>query len=488
MSIDLGNAPTGTPPSSAEKLQIQNILSILSSSTQNYVMAKADGNAVANGTALRAAYTTAKALTPNGAARSATNRAVLIVSPGVYDLVTTPLTLDTQHLDVIGLSPEAKDTLIKSQVIASNSGTLVVTVPGPNVRNLYIQNTGTGAMTGASTNPAAFVPYSGAGADNYFYNCIFEGVNSTVYSTRVAARFVGNYEKCRVIGSCGFGYGTVCGGTYKDCTAGGDSFGGGPGGEAGGVYINCVAGDTSFGGLTASGTFVNCAAGSDSFGGDVVNGLASGTFTDCTAGTYSFGYVTASGTFIRCTAGGHCFGGSGSGTATGTFTDCTSTGDYAFGGHTAGDGIYTRCSSGGYSFGFVVSSGNFNQCQAGNQSFGGADNALALGAYTDCTAGDLSFGHATAWGPGGTFTNCTAGIDSFGGGEDAIATGTYVRCTGGAGSFGGISGGFSGTCYYCHITDTSVFPSTPSGGFPGKLFFCVNGDGSIIDRLDHAED
>jgi len=59
----------------------------------------------ARGTNLATAYTTAKALTPGGAALSKTNRAAVLIPKAHYNLAAT-LDLDTEFVDLIALEPE----------------------------------------------------------------------------------------------------------------------------------------------------------------------------------------------------------------------------------------------------------------------------------------------------------------------------------------------------------------------------------------------
>jgi len=66
------------------------------------VIVTANGSAAANGTALTAAYTAAKLLTPNGAALSNTNRATVLVGPGVYTGAVIPH--DTNYVDMISMA------------------------------------------------------------------------------------------------------------------------------------------------------------------------------------------------------------------------------------------------------------------------------------------------------------------------------------------------------------------------------------------------
>lgn len=55
---------------------------------------------------LAAAYTQAKALTPGGNALSATNRATVIIPPGIYDAGTNTLILDANYVDIAAMFPE----------------------------------------------------------------------------------------------------------------------------------------------------------------------------------------------------------------------------------------------------------------------------------------------------------------------------------------------------------------------------------------------
>lgn len=68
------------------------------------VSVSATGTPAENAQALVDAYTTAKALTPNGAALSAMNRATVLVGPGVYDLAAAELALNlnASFVDVVG--------------------------------------------------------------------------------------------------------------------------------------------------------------------------------------------------------------------------------------------------------------------------------------------------------------------------------------------------------------------------------------------------
>lgn len=241
------------------------------SDSDRYIICKA-------GDDIAAKYAAAKALTPGGSAKSATNRAYLIVMPGVYPL-SAQWEIDAEFVDVIGLGSTPLD------------------------RGCNVSVTVTGNDINASAN-----------------NVRIKGIG-----TRSGSLLIFNnlplqvFEECQG-GDFSFRNSGTASGSFVNCSGGFGSFGGGGvigGGTASGSFVNCVSGAYSFGGGgTASGSFVNCTGGNFSFGGS--GGAASGSFKDCTAGNDSFGSSggTASGKFLRCTL------------TTGTFPTLSGTGKY----------------------------------------------------------------------------------------------------------------------------------------------------------------
>jgi hypothetical protein len=350
--------------------------------TGAYIIVRPSASATTNGTELRNAYAAAKAFTPNTAALSATNRATVILLPGRYDLGTTRLNLDTDFVDIIGLTDTPEQVVITSQVIISDSGTVYQTANDVKIKGVTIDRTGAPAGSGAGRT-AAYFPFPRAtaittwsgdgttmtiaanghglqtgdsvrisGSGNSSVDGVFTVTriddNSFSYPSTVNAagsigtateRFNLTYiENCVFSGDNSSGMRLIVeySGTYRRCVGGAGSFSGvitGSGANASGLFEDCTATSGSFGGSngSASGTFTRCSASSDSFGS-----TASGVFTDCTAGATSFGGQaggSASGTFLRCTVNGAGFGSSSSGgTATGTFTDCTLTNTVSYGG------------------------------------------------------------------------------------------------------------------------------------------------------------
>ena len=428
--------------------------------TTSAITVPVTSNAVVNGTALRTAYAAAKILTPNGAALSATNRAVLFVPPGKYDLVTTPLTLDTQFVDLVGVSGNPEHVLITSIVSALNSGTLVQTANDVLISGVTLENEHTNWENANLTeaDPSAYMPNSGLAATKL--RDVVMRSSGEGRSMRLHVNYAGTYTNC-VSGmlSFGYGYGGTASGTFTNCTGGDYSFA--SDGTASGTFTNCVGGNYSFGSSgAASGTFNNCNGGTNCFGGN--GGTAGGTFVNCISSDYSFG-STATGIFTRCIGGDYSFG---STESSGTFTDCIG-GTQCF---TAGDsicsGLYVNCRATSVSFGGYsgIATGTFIDCRSGDYSFGGDTYGTASGVFTNCISGQRSFGSGTA---SGVFTNCVGGLYSFG---MTTASGTFKYCTGASNTFGGVA---SGNFIHCTAGDNSF---GVGGAASGVFTNCTAGD------------
>jgi hypothetical protein len=241
-----------------------------------------------SGDSLAAKYTEAKALTPNGSAKSAANRASLIIFPGNYAL-SDELAIDAEFVDVIGVGSQTRNPAVILDGGTFDEGlgvTRAVNVSANNVR-----------VSGISAGTHQF-KITGNKPLQFFENCIG-----------------GNY-------SFGGEDQGIASGTFISCVGGSNCFGG-PSGIISGVFINCKANAYSFGGYlsTVSGTFTNCEGGAFNFGMEASE--VSGRFTNCTALYAGFGGVsgTVSGTFTNCTAGSDGFGGF-EGILKGTLINC----------------------------------------------------------------------------------------------------------------------------------------------------------------------
>ena len=373
-----------------------------------YVVVPTTASAVQNGLNLIHAVAQAKDLAPHGQPLSATNRAAVIVPPGRYDLQASQIVMDTEFVDLIGLSTARENQQIVGDGAADEvtSGLLRQTANDVRIHNLTVECTRSGDSIWSSDEPAAYFPDAGSTATQV-RNCGFRGTETGSRSMRMWVDYPGTYVDC-VAGAYSFGYAAKASGTFTNCSGGFASFGACPFGTANGTFTNCTGGNESFGGHSgiASGTFINCVGGNYSFAGDDY-GTASGVFTDCTGGHYAFAGGSsvggwAGGTFTNCTAGSLAFGGglAVGGTASGSFTDCTG-------------GIYSY--AGSQSLGGLAS-GTFINCRGGDFSFGSGDLAAGgslSGLFTHCTGGTGSFGARSGWLAGARLYYCSGGADSF---------------------------------------------------------------------------
>lgn len=116
-------------------------------STTSTVEVGAYGSAVENGNSFKNAYTSAKALTPNGSALSSTNRAVLILGAGRYDLDGSTFTIDGEFVDIVVAANllSHPESLITKQSAVFTNGNFDVTANDVLIYGL----TGDGSMNAA---------------------------------------------------------------------------------------------------------------------------------------------------------------------------------------------------------------------------------------------------------------------------------------------------------------------------------------------------
>jgi hypothetical protein len=435
--------------------------------TTTYIVARPGDNLITK-------YNEAKALTPRGSAKSATNRASLIVMPGTYPL-SAELTVDTQFVDIIGLGSQTK-----KPAVLLTTNTINVTANDVRVQGISV---GDQNFKIADNKPLQII-------ENCVGNGMFSFGGYDLFSGGSQLTISGTFIGCSSSGMWSFGGANTVSGRFIDCEGDQSSFGG-SGGIVSGYFERCVGGNNSFGGGgLVSGTFLYCIGGSTSFGGGgggpafgphTDTPQASGVFKYCSAGNGSFGggilYAgIASGIFLYCNASDSSFGGFGSGSlASGTFKYCTG-------------GLRCFCSGGG-----SIASGYFEYCTGGNSSFAGVDGLRGdtTGTFNHCIAGDGSFGYNI----NGFYNNCIAGNDSFkfyiGGilnyckaGTNSFAaevggaiSGVLNNCVGGNNSFNYPTPiTITGKLHNC-IVSSGTF-ATPTSG--GKLINCIDGDGNVI--------
>ena len=274
----------------------------LATSGSAYSIVGGSAIALTNGLNLLAAYVTAKAATPHGAALSANNRYVIVLLPGVYDMGASTLTLDTEYIDIVGLS-ENTGTIVYEEpirygetVITSSATPVNITVGNQQdiaLINLCLKTTTSGTDNTLGTSQSGFL------AKLYVKNVLFVNAGA---------------------GSRAFPWGKTYNGTWVDCRC----------------YTTGAWGPIIGGTGVIDGTFIRCRGGVGAFGGDESNTalVLSGTFIDCEGSGRSFGgatiaggTVTISGTFIRCrhiasTASTSPMFGQTAATVSGTFIDC----------------------------------------------------------------------------------------------------------------------------------------------------------------------
>jgi len=327
-----------------------------------YDIVTPSNSSTTNGANLRTAYTSAKALTPGNSALSATNRATVLLLPGKYDLGTTPLTMDTEFVDLVGISSDPKHVLITSQINTSDTGTVVQTVDNVIIRNVTIDLTGTPAGSGAGRT-AAYFP----GRDSTSISAwTSDGATATITSDSHGLQ---TGDSVRITGSGNSdlnGAHTVTridNNSFTFPSTVNDSGSIGTATERfDDTYIeNCVFSGTERTRRAAeyAGTYKKCIC--DGSGLGYEDSIASGYFEDCETGA-GFGSTNgsvASGTFIRCKGGAYSFGSSAGGnptTATGTFTDCEVTNVISYNGTFTG--TMRRCR-------FVCTGSNNNALNVG---------------------------------------------------------------------------------------------------------------------------
>jgi len=289
---------------------------------------------------LRTAYTAAAALTPGGNALAADNRAVVYIPAGRYDFGTGDgsnhgLELDTEFVDLVGMTGNREDVVLTSAITVASRGTVEQTADDVKIGFLTMEIVSSVSPTMQNPDPAAYFPAT--------------ALTNTVMSDVIC------------LGNTSMGYGIPMrigieyAGTYTRVDGGGWSFAGGQNittnSIASGTFTDCVGGTKSFGagnGAIASGDFIRCntSGGGECFGSGGNNSVANGNFTDCVGGNYCFASdwsgQDASGVFIRCIVDAYSFGNSG--TASGTFIDCDGGSAGSFGSTVDSGAVFTRCS------------------------------------------------------------------------------------------------------------------------------------------------
>lgn len=436
-----------------------------------------------NGINLLAAYAQAKLLTPGGNALSATNRAAVLVFPGVYDLGSSNILADTSYVDLIGVGG-VNDVIIRSN--DANNSTIFQSADDIVFKGF----TAVQLADTTSTFKAAYEPQAGSAWPlTVMQDVILSGNDTfTSYATPANVGYVydGTFTNVKCVNTAASSWDGDIYGKWTDCEC---DAGGGWAVVAGSIqssaiFTRCKTDGSGFGviGNTHGGTYVDCSAGGG-FGG--AGSTITGSYTNCSANAgagFGWGGLAQGAEFIGCIGVGNCFGSSDSASY---YKDCNVTGR----GFSSSDGqavslagTYVGCSGGDYSFGgnqvdatgTKTLSGNFYNCTAGNYSFGGSlfPQVLAVrtlsGKFFGCIAGDFGFaGQGT--------------IGTFGGAANsfvATLSGEFKDCRGGNGSFGVRKSVLSGTFDNCKAGTHSFgcgWESSSVSTMSGKFRHCVAG-------------
>ena len=253
----------------------------------------------ARGTALLAAMATARALTPGGIAKAKNNRVSVLVPPGRYDLVTgttqggnanTGLLLDTEYVDLRGLTNDLNDAMITSQIAVASRGTVQQTANDVWIcgirMNLNAANAGSGNTRNAAYFPAGNLPLT------RLIDCK-TGISGTEggVGMRSVTIYSGTYWNVLNTGDYGFGSGSVASGLFVDCINNG-GYGFGASGTASGTFVHCFGMTDTNWPTTPTGRCMDCYRGApgaqtllDNTGkGDWVNGGRLDLILDTIAG------------------------------------------------------------------------------------------------------------------------------------------------------------------------------------------------------------
>ena len=266
----------------------------------NFLSVLANGTPAQNGQAVRDAYTAAQAMTPNGAAKSATNRVVILLAPGYYTFSEATLgafTINQSFIDFESLSGMTDVYFSSVQVISP--------FPGINVRISGINTT----KNNYYTHGAFAVASTGDSSENiYIKDCVGGDYSFSAFSSA----FIGTIENCSAL-NFSFLYKTTAA-TPAGITSGG----GGINLALYGTFKNCTASEYSFLYSDTAGTVENY-----------------GTIDNCTSGFSSFLYGTAV-------------------SNNGTISNCIGTNHYSFlvGGDAINNGLIVNCR--GRNFSFIV--------------------------------------------------------------------------------------------------------------------------------------
>lgn len=150
---------------------------LLDTPGEAHIIIDVTADPVINGQNLLAAYAEAAVLTPHGQPLSTTNRAVVFLPPGQYDLVTSTLALDAECVDVEGLSADREKQHIYGTTAVTNIGVITQSANDVHLANLFVEITrDSGGVNYDASDPAAYF-LEGDETVTVIRNCHFKAVD-----------------------------------------------------------------------------------------------------------------------------------------------------------------------------------------------------------------------------------------------------------------------------------------------------------------------
>ena len=398
---------------------------------ENYIFVNSNGTPAQNGAAVKSAYTAAQAMTPNGVAKSATNRVVILLAPGYYtfnEAVDGAFLINTSYIDFQSLSG-TPDVYFSSIQVKSGpvNGLNIVLVGIDTTKNSYYSH-GAFAISSIGDSVTEYIVAKNCVGGNYSFSSFSKG-------------FYGEYDNCvgEYYSFCSAGDGTSPAGISDLATGSFSNFG---------TIKNCTASDFSFvaginsvsvpaGTVANYGTIENCkSTGLNSFCCSEFRALNAGTIKNCNSGDYSFvtvndsigtGMASNTGAIMNCTVAGSgmCLYGGGSISPTasynlGMISSCTasygSSATYAFAtsiaynGNNAGVILNCYLDGSGFCGPNGINSGYIIECSAIDESFCSGSPSANSGQILRCTLLDWAFTVGTPTAPG----RVVLGIDTTG--------------------------------------------------------------------------
>lgn len=389
-----------------------NIASTFKLQGTNYLSVLANGTPAQNGQAVRDAYTAAIALNPNGVAKSATNRVVILLAPGYYTFdeatLGSPFTINQSFIDFESLSGMT-DVYFSSMQVLSYAPGINVRISGiDTTKNNYYSH---GAFAVAST--------AGGSENIYIKNCVGGDYSFASFSSG----FIGTIDGCT---AANYSFGYVTNAAPMGITQTGSAF------SLYGTFKNCQANNYSF-----------IASQAGSFFGDINN---YGTIDNCIANAGSFGYSDNTGI-----------------NQAGTISNCVSTGDYTFcvsfgaGSIVTNYGTIVNCR--GRLFSFIVTFDTL----ANAENFGNILNCDST-SYDGCFVSDT--GGFYTGSNFGRISNCTA-YSSIGAfcGDKGVNLGYISNCVAGSKAFCcDTPGNIQSDIFRCTMTSDTFTVGATGGG------------------------